>query len=94
MSFLFKSKKGGPQPGAALPQATRNIHTSDGTPAATVPNGLTERPGERSLQSPPPNDSANGSAGSLNGPSQSGIAPYARRDRAESDLGVSFLPYS
>ena len=88
MSFLFKSKKGGTQPGSALPQATRNIHTSDGTTGTTVSNGLTEGVA-RSLQSPPPNASSDTSISSLNGPGQGSNAPFARRDRAESDLGVS-----
>ncbi|ETN43014.1 uncharacterized protein HMPREF1541_02172 [Cyphellophora europaea CBS 101466] len=87
MSFLFKSKKNAPP--STLPQASRNIHTSDGTPPAG-PNGLIEKQMDpRQTQSPQPlsNPIPNGSISSLG----SGGVPngqFQRRERAESEAGA------
>lgn len=97
MSFLFKKNKPATQPPASgLPQASRPIHTSDGTPAPVKPT-TTPESDDRIAQSPPPNTGANSSIDSLtkNGApiSQQQVAPqnpapFARRDRAGSELGV------
>ncbi|KAK5938259.1 Negative regulator of mitotic exit [Knufia obscura] len=85
---------------SGLPAASRNIHTSDGTTGPAKPP-LAGSFDDRKTQSPPPNISANGSLNSLadqkptappsqpsqmapNGPQ----APFARRDRAASELGT------
>jgi hypothetical protein len=89
MSFLFgKSKKNAPP--SQLPNATRNIHTSDGTTPAPI--ALSEKTSldTRQTQSPQPGSNANGSMSSMN----SVTAPngnYPRRERAESEAGVSDL---
>lgn len=86
MAFLFKSKKN--QQGSGLPPATRNVHTSEGTPSgSSAPlNGAKERDGGGSHTPTPPgsyNNSLN-SLGSLNGPD-----PQRMRQRAESETQVS-----
>ncbi|KIW89952.1 uncharacterized protein Z519_09382 [Cladophialophora bantiana CBS 173.52] len=92
MAFLFKSRKNAP-PASGLPPASRNIHTSDGTPtpSSSGPNGSIDSTGERSTQSPPPNPNPNanpnGSMSSMNSTLASG-APYARRERSESESGA------
>lgn len=136
MSFLFKSKsKNAPPPPSSsqqppsqgLPNATRNLHTSDGTTSSGAPS-IAPKLEDRKAQSPPPNvgvsagsaAGANGSLNSLTGPSNPPLqapltgsgpapgpgtgpapgapaasngpggpnAPFARRDRAGSELGV------
>jgi hypothetical protein len=90
-------------PSSALPQATRNIHTSDGTPSNSVStltnggsslNGIPEKYNERATTSPQPpiGGSVNGSLNSVvNAPPQlSGPeASCPKRERSESDAGVS-----
>ena len=89
MSFLFKSrseKKTAAPTG--LPPASRNIHTSDGTPSA-VPNGIMEKPLERSTQSPQPVAGQNNSISSVGSSLQNAPqAQFARRERSESEAGV------
>jgi hypothetical protein len=91
MSFLFKSKKNAPPSG--LPPAARNIHTSDGTPSG-APNGIMEKPLERSTQSPQPVIGQNNSISSV-GSSLVNVpnGQYARRERSESEAGVSVVSY-
>lgn len=106
MSFLFKKKgneksqsqapnhiQNSNQP-SGLPQASRNIHTSDGNgiSGAVKPPLIGAVPEDRKNQSPPPTGGANGSLSSLNekaAPIAGQVAPFARRDRAGSELGVS-----
>src|SRR5271156_6596361 len=89
MSFLFKSKKA-PPPG--LTSATRDIHTSDGTPQATgLTNGLPEKSGSRGAEQTSQNASVNNSLNSLPENSARPDAQWARRDRADSDIGVSMI---
>ncbi|KAL9619823.1 MAG: hypothetical protein Q9160_005563 [Pyrenula sp. 1 TL-2023] len=78
MAFLFKSKK---QQTTSLPQATRNIHTSEGTPSSGV-NGFSEK-GNRN-GTPPPASSVNNSLQSLGG-TQSPDQQWTRRERSESE---------
>ncbi|OAL39872.1 hypothetical protein AYO20_00784 [Fonsecaea nubica] len=89
MAFLFKSRKNAP-PASGLPPASRNIHTSDGTPTSSGANGSIDSTGERSTQSPPPNPNAssnpNGSLSSMNSTLAAGPA-YPRRERSESESG-------
>ncbi|KIW19229.1 hypothetical protein PV08_03523 [Exophiala spinifera] len=86
MAFLFKSKKSAPASG--LPPASRKIHTSDGTSAPTVENGVLERAGDRQTQSPAPANAApNGSMNSMNS-SLAGGPSYQRRERSESESGA------
>lgn len=110
MSFLGfgKSKSKNASTSSALPPATRNIHTSDGTPSASAStltnggpgsslNGIPEKFTERATTSPQPpmGGSVNGSLNSVvnappqfNGPD----ASYPKRERSESDAGVSSSP--
>ncbi|EXJ87288.1 hypothetical protein A1O3_04247 [Capronia epimyces CBS 606.96] len=90
MAFLFKSKSKQASANSSLPQASRNIHTSDGTPSSSAQTGTGEKNGERSTtQSPPPNATMNpnGSISSM-GPALSGAPTYPRRERAESESGA------
>ncbi|KAL2401588.1 Tip elongation aberrant protein 1 [Exophiala dermatitidis] len=91
MAFLFKSKTkhNAPAP-ASLPPASRNVHTSDGTPASSTQTSSLEKNTERSTtQSPAPNANAaaNGSMTSM-GSSVTGAPTYPRRERAESESGA------
>ncbi|OQV06349.1 hypothetical protein CLAIMM_10927 [Cladophialophora immunda] len=92
MAFFFKSRRNAP-PASGLPPASRNIHTSDGTPtsASSGPNGSIDSTGERSTQSPPPNSNPtsnpNGSMSSMNSTLAGGPA-YPRRERSESESGA------
>jgi hypothetical protein len=92
MSFLFKSKKH--QTSNALPPATRNIHTSEGTPSTSGLNGIREKDGERPNQSPAPAASnvsnVNNSVSSLSGTTITPDHQWQRqqRERADSDIQV------
>ncbi|KAL2014176.1 hypothetical protein VTN00DRAFT_1701 [Thermoascus crustaceus] len=79
MAFLFKSKRN--QQNAGLPQATRNIHTSEGTPSGTSSAMLNGAP----AQGPTPSGSAN----NLSSGSGSNSPDAQRmRQRAESESQV------
>ncbi|EAW11530.1 putative cell polarity protein (Tea1) [Aspergillus clavatus NRRL 1] len=83
MAFLFKSKKNHQMTGH--PPATRNIHTSEGAPAATspgLPNGTKEQSGGVS-QTPTPSSSYNNSLNSVN--STNSPERQRPRQRAESE---------
>ena len=84
MAFLFKSRKS-----HALPPASRNVHTSEGTSSGTPPallNGTRERDGGGVI-SPTPSGSVNNSLNSLSGTnSPDGIRT---RQRADSESLVS-----
>jgi hypothetical protein len=86
MSFLFKSKKS--QNPNALPNATRGIHTSEGTssPPANVPiNGFRDRDRDRDPEKLP---------GILPGGPMAAAppgSPRLRRDRADSEPQVQVL---
>jgi hypothetical protein len=86
MAFLFKSKKN--QQGAALPPATRNVHTSEGAPSngpSAMTNGVK---GEGSFsQTPTPSSSYNNSLNSAASPTSPD--PVRPRQRAESESQVS-----
>lgn len=91
MAFLFKSKK---HQSTALPPATRNVHTSDGTnSSSTLSNGLREKDREREggpVQTPTPSSSVNNSLNSLGG-GGGGNSPenqWNRRERSESESQV------
>lgn len=87
MSFLFKSKKN--QAGNALPPATRNIHTSEGTPSTSGLNGVREKDGERLTQSPTPGGNVNTSVSSLGAVTSGHDTQWQRqRERADSDSQV------
>lgn len=91
MSFLFKSKKH--QSSNALPPATRNIHTSEGTTPTPGPNGIRDKDVERLTQSPTPSANPNNSLSSLNGATNSPDHGWQRqRERADSDNQVSVPP--
>jgi hypothetical protein len=84
MAFLFKSKK---QPGAPLPPAARNIHSSDGAPAVSgLTNGFQEKPSQRDTSTPV--SSVNNSINSLETPARPDSS-WNRRERGDSDAGVS-----
>lgn len=89
MSFLFKSKKNQP-PASGLPQATRNIHTSEGTVSEKSPslNGEMMREGGL-MQSPTPSGSVNNSLHSIGGAGSPD--PIRMRQRAESESQVSSI---
>src|SRR5271156_1877829 len=96
MSFLSKSKKNPPPSG--LPQATRKIHTSEGTapPPAVIraPEKSTDRIIQTSPQGGSVNDSNNSLAGStLAASSINGPGLHQPRNRSESDSGVSCLKW-
>ncbi|KAL1959852.1 hypothetical protein VTO42DRAFT_997 [Malbranchea cinnamomea] len=82
MAFLFKSKKN--QGSTPLPNATRNIHTSEG-PSAPSPTGNAAVNGyrDRDGSSVTPSSSANTSTNALSGAPGSPRTP--RRDRADSE---------
>jgi hypothetical protein len=83
MSFLFKSKK---QAGPSIPPAARNIHSSDGAPAAAaMTNGFQEKTNERNTSTPV--GSVNNSINSLDAPVRSDPS-WNRRERADSDAPV------
>ncbi|KAJ5103781.1 hypothetical protein N7532_004310 [Penicillium argentinense] len=89
MAFLFKSKKN--QQGTALPAATRNVHTSEGTPSTGTPplsNG-SKVEGNAFAQTPTPSSSYNNSLNSATGPtSPTSPDPVRMRQRAESESQV------
>ncbi|EXJ83452.1 hypothetical protein A1O1_07075 [Capronia coronata CBS 617.96] len=94
MAFLFKSKNKhahAAQAASSLPAASRNVHTSDGTPSSTTQNGSVEKSGGERLttQSPPPNATANpnGSMSAM-GSTLASAPTFARRERAESESGA------
>lgn len=89
MAFLFKSKKA--QQGTALPPATRNVHTSEGSPSSATPP-LSNGPkveGNAFAQTPTPSSSYNNSLNSATSPTSPD--PVRVRQRAESESQVSFL---
>lgn len=90
MAFLFKSKKNQP-PATGLPQATRNIHTSEGTGSEKSPslNGEMLREGGF-MQSPTPSGSVNNSLNSMTGAASPD--PIRPRQRADSEPQVSSIP--
>lgn len=91
MAFLFKSKKN--QQGTGLPQATRNIHTSEGVPSSTSApalNGIKDGGGS---QTPTPSGSYNNSLNSMsnmNGPDQQ---KGRQRAESESQVSIALKPY-
>lgn len=103
MSFLFKKNKPAAlPPTSGLPPASRPIHTSDGTPASVKQPLSASQNDDRKAQSPPPNTGA-GANSSLDSLTKIGAttpqqqagqappnpqAPFARRDRSGSELGV------
>jgi hypothetical protein len=92
MSFLFKSKKH--QSSNALPPATRNLHTSDGTTSTLGANGIREKDGEQFNQSQLPNSNVNSSHSSLGGATRSPDRQWQRqRERADSDVQVGIIPF-
>ena len=83
MAFLFKSKK---SQGTALPPATRNIHTSEGTTSAS-PSALNAN--REKDQTPTPSSSVNNSLNSL--AAENTARPeqqWQRRERADSEPQV------
>jgi hypothetical protein len=87
MAFLFKSRKS--QPTTALPPASRNVHTSEGTSSGTSSaplNGIRERDGGGVI-SPTPSGSVNNSLNSLSGTNSPD--PIRTRQRADSESLVS-----
>ncbi|KAL4799803.1 hypothetical protein BDV19DRAFT_236991 [Aspergillus venezuelensis] len=81
MAFLFKSKKN--QQATGLPPATRNVHTSEGTPAGSGATLNGSKDGMPSSQTPTPSGSYNNSLNSVNSansPDQQRV-----RQRAESE---------
>src|SRR5271163_3120901 len=88
MAFLFKSKK---QPGSSVPPAARNIHSSDGAPAAaSLTNGFQEKASERNTSTPV--GSVNNSINSLDAPVRPDLS-WNRRERADSDAPVCLHRY-
>ncbi|KAB2580570.1 Kelch repeat-containing protein 2 [Lasiodiplodia theobromae] len=97
MAFLFKSKKQ-QQPATALPAATRNITSSDGPPASSIPtaNGSRSGPPPREVeqarnspqaQTPTPTASVNNSVSSLPGTDNTASPePTKMRERSNSQL--------
>ncbi|KIV82768.1 hypothetical protein PV11_04848 [Exophiala sideris] len=87
MAFLFKSKKSEKAP-SSQPPASRNIHTSDGTPASQqTQGGNAERAAIERPMSPPTNIGANDSISSMGSNLPNGV-PYPRaRERSESESG-------
>ncbi|KAL4808880.1 hypothetical protein BDV18DRAFT_133384 [Aspergillus unguis] len=81
MAFLFKSKKN--QQASGLPAATRNVHTSEGTPAGSGAALNGSKDGVGTSQTPTPSGSYNNSLNSVsstNSPEQQRV-----RQRAESE---------
>lgn len=90
MAFLFKSKKN--QQGTALPGATRNVHTSEGSPSTGTPplsNG-SKVEGNAFAQTPTPSSSYNNSLNSATSPTSPD--PVRMRQRAESESQVQRPP--
>ncbi|KAJ5386179.1 hypothetical protein N7509_008720 [Penicillium cosmopolitanum] len=90
MAFLFKSKKA--QQGTALPPATRNVHTSEGSPSSATPP-LSNGPkveGNAFAQTPTPSSSYNNSLNSATSPTSPD--PVRVRQRAESESQVQRPP--
>lgn len=97
MSFLFKSKKQ-QQPASALPAASRNITSSDGPPASSIPtaNGMRTGPAPREVeqarnspqaQTPTPTASVNNSLSSLQQHDNTASPePTKNRERSDSQL--------
>lgn len=100
MSFLFKSKKQ-QQPASALPAATRNITSSDGPPASSIPtaNGTRAAPAPREpeparnspqAKTPTPTASVNNSLSSLHAVDNTASPePTKLRERSDSQLQVT-----
>ncbi|EOD44010.1 Kelch repeat type 1 [Neofusicoccum parvum] len=100
MSFLFKSKKQ-QQPASALPAASRNITSSDGPPASSIPtaNGMRTGPAPREVeqarnspqaQTPTPTASVNNSLSSLQQHDNTASPePTKNRERSDSQLQVT-----
>lgn len=87
MAFLFKSKK---NQGTALPPATRNVHTAEGSPSTGAPSVVNGAKAEGSLsQTPTPSSSYNHSLDSATSPTSSEQGKM--RQRAESESQVSFI---
>ncbi|KAI9369239.1 hypothetical protein BJX61DRAFT_164745 [Aspergillus egyptiacus] len=81
MAFLFKSKRN--QQATGLPPATRNVHTSEGTPPASGPALNSPKEAPFVSQTPTPPSSYNNSLNSVN--SINGPDPQRMRQRAESE---------
>ena len=93
MAFLFKSKKHQQnQQAAALPPATRNVHTSEGAPptgSPTMANGV-KGDGTNS-QTPTPSGSFSNSLRSAASPTSPDAIRPRQRAESESQVGICFV---
>lgn len=98
MAFLFKSKKhqhSQQAAAAALPPATRNVHTSEGAPPAgspTMANGV-KGDGTNS-QTPTPSGSFSNSLRSAASPTSPDAVRPRQRAESESQVGICFAIHS
>ena len=88
MAFLFKSKK---NQNNTLPQANRDVHTSEGSkPAAPTVNGIKEKDKAGAPVQTTPSSSVNNSLNSLGGAgTPSPDHGSGMRDKTEQDSQVS-----
>lgn len=87
MAFLFKSKKN--SQGSALPQATRNVHTSEGTPTTGTPAATNGVKGEGPTQTTTPSSSYNHSLNSATSPTSPDTVKMRQRSESESQVRTS-----
>lgn len=97
MAFLFKSKKNQQsQQSAALPPATRNVHTSEGAPSTgspTMANGGVKGDATTS-QTPTPSGSFSNSLHSATSPTSPDAVRPRQRAESESQVGICFVTHS
>ncbi|KAJ5163673.1 Kelch-type beta propeller [Penicillium coprophilum] len=94
MAFLFKKKAHAQQSqqSAALPPATRNVHTSEGAPSTGSPNMANGVKGDgMHSQTPTPSGSFSNSLHSATSPTSPDAVRSRQRADSESQVGICFV---
>lgn len=93
MAFLFKSKKNQQsQQAAALPPATRNVHTSEGASSTGSPAMANGAKGDGTTsQTPTPSGSFSNSLHSATSPTSPDAVRPRQRAESESQVGICFV---
>ena len=96
MAFLFKSKKNQQsQQAAALPPATRNVHTSEGASSTGSPGMVNGAKGDGTTsQTPTPSGSFSNSLHSATSPTSPEAVRPRQRAESESQVGICFVIHS